>query len=257
MFYRRIFGMNWMIWATLLISYGWCIASMIAAICSCEPISYFWNEIIDPTAGSYRYNFYYYYVGNAAANVVTDVLILLVPIPVIWNLQMRTTQKIGVCGVLLLGGLYVLQTNLFQKVNTNTTLSQCLRRKRYSHPLHHLPPQQHRYHMGLRQCSRVVNHRAVHRNHLRLSPCPTAIHPLTGQESAKLTHSAYWDVSNAQCYTQNISPQTSEKQVRYKIENMSYALRRLRRRSGSSYLDEDSSGDRNRSKRDVWWGAES
>ncbi|KAJ5490512.1 hypothetical protein LT330_008552 [Penicillium expansum] len=104
MFYRRIFGMNWMIWATLLISHGWCIASMIAAICSCEPISYFWNEIIDPTAGSYRYNFYYYYVGNAAANVVTDVLILLVPIPVIWNLQMRTTQKIGVCGVLLLGG---------------------------------------------------------------------------------------------------------------------------------------------------------
>ncbi|KAJ5589448.1 hypothetical protein N7537_012126 [Penicillium hordei] len=104
MFYRRIFGMNWMIWTTLLVSYGWSIGSMIAALCACEPISYFWREIIDTTSGSNRYNFYYYYVGNAAANVVTDVLILLFPVPVVWSLQMRTSQKIGVCGILLLGG---------------------------------------------------------------------------------------------------------------------------------------------------------
>lgn len=140
MFYRRIFGMNWTIWTTLVISYGWCIGSMIAALCACEPISYFWREIIDPTSGSYRYNFYYYYVGNAAANVVTDVLILLVPVPVVWSLQMRKTQKIGVCGVLLLGGLYVSRTKLVQNSNANKNLSQCLCRKRYSHPLHHLPP---------------------------------------------------------------------------------------------------------------------
>ncbi|KAJ5494711.1 hypothetical protein N7463_010798 [Penicillium fimorum] len=104
MFYRRIFGMNWMIWTTFLICYGWCIGSMVAALCACDPISYFWNEITDPTSGSYRYNFYYYYIGNAAANVLTDVLILLVPMPIVWKLQMRTTQKIGVCAVLLLGG---------------------------------------------------------------------------------------------------------------------------------------------------------
>jgi hypothetical protein len=105
MFYRRIFGMNWMIWTTLFISYGWAIGSFIAALCAAHPISYFWTETVDPTSGRYRYNFYYYYVGNAAANVVTDVLILLVPIPTVWQLQMRTAQKIGVCGVLLLGGL--------------------------------------------------------------------------------------------------------------------------------------------------------
>ncbi|KAJ5359939.1 hypothetical protein N7517_009130 [Penicillium concentricum] len=104
MFYRRIFGMNWMIWATLFISYGWCMGSMIAALCACDPIPFFWTEITDPKSGSYRYNFYYYYIGNATANVVTDVLILLVPMPIVWKLQMRTTQKIGVCAVLLLGG---------------------------------------------------------------------------------------------------------------------------------------------------------
>lgn len=108
MFYRRIFGMNWMISACLFIAYSWAIGSMIAALCACHPVSYFWNEAIDPQSGWYRYNFYYYYIGNAAANVVTDVLILLIPIPIVWKLHMRTTQKIGVCGVLLLGGLYVL-----------------------------------------------------------------------------------------------------------------------------------------------------
>ncbi|KAJ5688296.1 hypothetical protein N7536_010915 [Penicillium majusculum] len=112
MLYRRIFGMNWMIWTTLLISYGWCIGSMIAALCACEPISYFWREIIDPTSGSNRYNFYYYYVWNAAANVVTDILILLVPVPIVWSLQMRTTQKIGVCGVLLLGGFVCVASDI-------------------------------------------------------------------------------------------------------------------------------------------------
>ncbi|KAJ5827699.1 hypothetical protein N7447_004462 [Penicillium robsamsonii] len=112
MFYRRIFGMNWMIWATLLICYGWCIGSMIAALCACDPISYFWTEITDPTSGSYRYNFYYYYIGNAAANVMTDILILLVPMPIVWNLQMRTMQKIGVCAVLLLGGFVCIASGI-------------------------------------------------------------------------------------------------------------------------------------------------
>lgn len=106
MFYRRIFGMNWMIWGCLIISGCWCIGSMIAALCACQPVSYFWNELTDPTSGRYRYNFYYYYIGNGTANMVTDVLILLVPMPIIWRLQIRTGQKIGVCSILLLGGLY-------------------------------------------------------------------------------------------------------------------------------------------------------
>lgn len=61
----------------------------------------------NPDGGNYRYDVYNYYIGNAASNVVTDFLILLVPIPVIWRLRMRFTQKIMVSGVLLLGILCV------------------------------------------------------------------------------------------------------------------------------------------------------
>ncbi|KAJ5691836.1 hypothetical protein N7462_001259 [Penicillium macrosclerotiorum] len=103
MFYRRIFGMNWTIWACLAIASAWALGSLIALLVCPAPISYFWTEYTAPTSGNFRYNFYNYYLGNAAGNVVSDVLILLVPFPIVWRLKMRVTQKIMVSSVLLLG----------------------------------------------------------------------------------------------------------------------------------------------------------
>jgi hypothetical protein len=105
MFYRRIFGMNWMIWTCLALSTAWVTGSMIALLACPDPIPYFWNQTVDPSGGRFRYNFYNYYIGNAAGNVASDVLILLVPFPIVWRLKMRVTQKIMVSGVLLLGVL--------------------------------------------------------------------------------------------------------------------------------------------------------
>ncbi|CAG8037110.1 unnamed protein product [Penicillium salamii] len=104
MFYRRVFNMNWMIWTCLIFSCCWCTGSMIAALSAPKPISYFWSEMISPSSGIWRYNFYYYYIGNATSNVVLDVLIFMTPIPVVWKLQMRTGQKIAICSLFLLGG---------------------------------------------------------------------------------------------------------------------------------------------------------
>jgi hypothetical protein len=103
MFYRRIFGMNWSIWTCLFISYGWALGSMIATICVSDPVSYFWTQGANTDPGKYRFNFYNYLIGNATANVVSDALILLVPMPIVWSLRMPALQKVGVCSVLLLG----------------------------------------------------------------------------------------------------------------------------------------------------------
>jgi hypothetical protein len=80
---------------------------MIVTICSSDPVSYFWTQGTNSSLGKYRFNFYNYLIGNAATNVVTDALILLIPIPIVWSLKMRTMQKVGVCSVLLLGVVYV------------------------------------------------------------------------------------------------------------------------------------------------------
>lgn len=54
------------------------------------------------------FSLYSFYMGNVAANVATNVIILLVPIPLVWKLQMRPIQKVLICGIFMLGGLYIL-----------------------------------------------------------------------------------------------------------------------------------------------------
>jgi hypothetical protein len=106
-FYRRIFGRNWSIWICLFLTTGWTVGSMVALLVSSDPVSYFWTSTYNPKGGHYRYNFYNYYIGNAAANVVIDVLILLIPIPVVWRLKLRVTQKIMITSVFFIGVSYV------------------------------------------------------------------------------------------------------------------------------------------------------
>lgn len=106
MFYRRILGMNWMIKANLVLSACWMVGSLITILCGPAPISYFWTEYLDPTGGHYRYPFYNFWVANAASNVFTDVLIVLVPVPVVWRQNMRVRQKLLVSILLGLGIRY-------------------------------------------------------------------------------------------------------------------------------------------------------
>lgn len=42
-------------------------------------------------------------LGFVISDVITDVMILIIPIPIIWRLQMSTKHKIGLTGVFLLG----------------------------------------------------------------------------------------------------------------------------------------------------------
>ncbi|KAK2805858.1 hypothetical protein FQN51_008632 [Onygenales sp. PD_10] len=89
MFYRRIFGTNWTI-----------------------PPSYYWTQYENPAGGVCVFDLYPFYIGNAAVNVVTDGLILMVPIPLVWKLQMRTTKKLMVSGLFLLGGLFLVSNSV-------------------------------------------------------------------------------------------------------------------------------------------------
>ena len=42
-------------------------------------------------------------LGFVISDVLTDAMILMIPIPIIWNLQMSTVNKVGLSGVFLLG----------------------------------------------------------------------------------------------------------------------------------------------------------
>ncbi|KAL2817986.1 hypothetical protein BDW59DRAFT_165692 [Aspergillus cavernicola] len=102
-FYRRIFGMTSIMYLCAFLTLGYFVACTIAFTACCRPPSYYWTQFADPAGGHCVYDLYPFYIGNAAANVFTDLLILVVPIPLVWKLQMRRIQKILISGIFLLG----------------------------------------------------------------------------------------------------------------------------------------------------------
>ncbi|KAI2822937.1 hypothetical protein CBS12448_11057 [Aspergillus niger] len=126
LFYRRIFGMNKAMWFCVALTIGYWVSCTIAFLVCCRPVSYYWTQYADPAGGRCVYNLYPFYIGNAAANVTTDVIILLVPMPVIWRLHMRTTQKVLVCSIFLLGSLSVDITWIMGNVFIWSSVEPCI-----------------------------------------------------------------------------------------------------------------------------------
>lgn len=96
--------MNWVMWICVLLTVGYWFSCTVAFLVCCRTLSYYWTQYRDPGGGKYIFNLYPFYIGNAAANVATDGIILMVPIPLVWKLQMRTAQKVLVSSIFLLGG---------------------------------------------------------------------------------------------------------------------------------------------------------
>lgn len=76
-------------------------SAIIVVFAGCQPLQLFWNfwvpgHCIDRKARD---------IANAAFNVVMDIIILLLPQPVIWKLHMTKTRKIGICVVFSVGVL--------------------------------------------------------------------------------------------------------------------------------------------------------
>ncbi len=63
------------------------------------------------------------YVSSAIANVVTDFIIVAMPIPLILRLNLPTGRKLGVCGILVLGSVVIIASIIrpvtLTKLDTN------------------------------------------------------------------------------------------------------------------------------------------
>ena len=72
-----------------------------ATIFQCVPPDKLWRMKTPGYCGSK----YKYFLGTAIPEVVTDFVILAMPLPYIWNLQMKLRQKVLLSLVFILGGL--------------------------------------------------------------------------------------------------------------------------------------------------------
>ena len=103
--YRRIFATRSFRIVALIMSaivLAWCISSVLVTSFQCQPIAAVWNfnlpaTCLDPVVFS---------LAIALTGVLTDVIVLFLPLHMIWKLHLPTRQKIVLSGVFLLGGLY-------------------------------------------------------------------------------------------------------------------------------------------------------
>ena len=109
LFYKRVFRGNTFsaaVWTMIGIVGIWTVAFFFSNLLQCYPIELNWESSGALTNSCILTN--EMYLAQAWTDVFTDVMILSLPIPCIWALQMPAKHKVGVSAIFLLGILTVL-----------------------------------------------------------------------------------------------------------------------------------------------------
>ncbi|KAJ6018999.1 hypothetical protein N7522_001066 [Penicillium canescens] len=93
---------NGLIWGAMAFIVGLFIATLFVDIFQCRPIAYVYDMSIPDGTCIDQGGFY---VSTAALNLLTDLVVLSIPIIITWSLQMPLRRKIAVCVILCLGGV--------------------------------------------------------------------------------------------------------------------------------------------------------
>jgi hypothetical protein len=106
LFYRRIFRghlFNISTWTVIGLVAAWMVAFFLANLLECLPISEAFVNAPGIGGNPKCINAIPMYLAQVYSDVVLDVLILAIPIPLIWQLHLPTQQKLAVLGIFLLG----------------------------------------------------------------------------------------------------------------------------------------------------------
>lgn len=109
LFYLCIFGQNnrfcLAVYINVAYTLGWAISTWIVNLTVCIPIEFYYDRTIK--GGSCKNQAISESV-NGGLSLFGDISILVLPAPMIWHLKMNMRRKIGICGIFMLGCLYVL-----------------------------------------------------------------------------------------------------------------------------------------------------
>jgi hypothetical protein len=84
----------------LITAYG--AAVQFVSIFACTPVPYFWDRSI---ANGYCIDLLAFWFSNASFNILTDLMICVLPVPVLKGLNLPRKQKYGLIAVFIVGGL--------------------------------------------------------------------------------------------------------------------------------------------------------
>lgn len=75
--------------------------AIVSGFVNCVPIAKFWDRSIQGYCLSFEALWFF----NASMNILTDLALLIMPMPLLSQLQLPRMQKIALVGVFAIGGL--------------------------------------------------------------------------------------------------------------------------------------------------------
>lgn len=104
LFSKRIFTMKSFqiaCWIVLFILIGWGLGALGATVFQCIPAEGSWNPNVNATCIDKDA----FWLAFATGNAITDAMVLILPLPMVFKLQLKLRDKIMLSGIFLLGGL--------------------------------------------------------------------------------------------------------------------------------------------------------
>ena len=104
--YLRLFAVNktfrYLTWSMMVFVCGYLIANLLTQIFGCSPRSKYW----DPGIQGHCINYTKAGLAYGSMNIISDLLIFILPIPIVWQLKLATKEKIGVSIIFMSGAMY-------------------------------------------------------------------------------------------------------------------------------------------------------
>jgi hypothetical protein len=102
LFYLRVFvnrGLRRATKAALAFVATWSVANILQVFLICRPFAKTYSLTVEGTCGDQVASF----IAIGAFNIITDIIIITLPLPTVWALKMSTANKLGLTGVFLVG----------------------------------------------------------------------------------------------------------------------------------------------------------
>ena len=118
--YLRIFTTRpqhpyrWTCWVLAGILIATWFANTLAAFLMCTPLDFLW----DKTINGHCFDIHTYYIWSSLPNILTDVLMLVLPLPLIWKLHTSHNIKIGFIITFAIGSMYDQKTSSSRAYST-------------------------------------------------------------------------------------------------------------------------------------------
>ncbi|KAI0392950.1 hypothetical protein F5Y17DRAFT_434405 [Xylariaceae sp. FL0594] len=95
---------NWGLWITHCLNISWLLGIIFGTLFMCDPVA----KGYKPDLPGYCSDIGKLWIGSAIPSVAIDLIILLLPMPKVWGLQMSGARKIGVTIAFVLGYIVII-----------------------------------------------------------------------------------------------------------------------------------------------------